>query len=623
MHMNKSRLVLGVGFLIIAVCFSYAQITHGQSAATSTPFIACTSNTQCAVGSNNPTSNDIDTTVCYYPGTTASFCGTPAPAGETAPACAFPTTGVNQAGNAAIQIACQEKFGSQYAACQANNKGLDCAYTLNGASAQSLAFNCGMPGAGMGGPGYCLPGDSPAGCIATMTEAQLAAAVGASCSSLTPSTSTGSTSGTTSTGTTSTGTTSSATNPITGIQGFNPATGAYTNGTAVEGTYIILYGTFSPTGNTVSIDAQLVTPSYQSSNQINVPITGIVPGSHFVGVTTQLGTNVTPEIGSVNFTVTATAGATASTTQAETSFTGGLNAELAILTQELDTLRNTPPPSGVAETQTYGNATTTAANISFPVTILVTVSALHVRPSPNTSSPLSGSGTLHAGDTFTATNEVVGQSVDGNDLWWVSSLGNYVWSGGTDVEGSAATSTTVSTPGVSFAPVLTSADGYNPNLNEQPVTDVFHSGDTVLVLNGAFASSGNTVNINGQAIPSTDITHEEIAQINVSMGSIINTTTPLPFNVSVTDANGTSSVINITIGGGGGSAPGNASLQASCFCSGGEASCTGWNGGSVAVPSGFSCGSNNDEDPLGGGAGSGLGCFSDGAGGEICTANSN
>jgi hypothetical protein len=74
-----------------------------------------------------------------------------------------------------------------------------------------------------------------------------------------------------------------------------------------------------------------------------------------------------------------------------------------------------------------------STTITFPATILVTVPSLNVRSAPNTSASLAGSQTLSSGDIFTATNEVVGESVDGSDLWWVSSEGNYVWSGGTEV----------------------------------------------------------------------------------------------------------------------------------------------------------------------------------------------
>jgi hypothetical protein len=102
---------------------------------------------------------------------------------------------------------------------------------------------------------------------------------------------------------------------------------------------------------------------------------------------------------------------------------------------------NTSSGSGSsAVTSTSGSANPPPSNISFPATISVTASSLNVRSQPDTAAPLSGSQTLSSGDTFTATSQVTGESIDGNDIWYVSSLGNYVWSGGTEVATSAANS---------------------------------------------------------------------------------------------------------------------------------------------------------------------------------------
>ena len=73
------------------------------------------------------------------------------------------------------------------------------------------------------------------------------------------------------------------------------------------------------------------------------------------------------------------------------------------------------------------------------MTVSVTVPSLNVRSAPSTTAPLAGSQTLSTGDQFTATSEVTGESVSGNDQWWVSSAGNYVWSGGTNVASGAGT----------------------------------------------------------------------------------------------------------------------------------------------------------------------------------------
>ena len=79
-----------------------------------------------------------------------------------------------------------------------------------------------------------------------------------------------------------------------------------------------------------------------------------------------------------------------------------------------------------------GQASTTPAVTSqFPRTIHVTASTLFVRSAPSSTAPLSGSQQLHAGDTFSAVAVVTGESVSGENRWWQSSFGNYVWVGGT------------------------------------------------------------------------------------------------------------------------------------------------------------------------------------------------
>jgi hypothetical protein len=431
---KRSAWILGLVVVVIGTGFALSTVLISRShAATAAPYIACNSDADCALGTNNPTSNDIDTTVCYYPGTTASFCGTPASADETAPACAFPANGVNEAGNAAIEVACQALFGSTYEKCAANNKGLDCAYTLNGASAQSLAFNCGMPGAGMGGPGYCLPGDSPAGCIATMTEAQLAAAVGASCSLLSTST--------------------------------------------------------------------------------------------VAAVTQQQET-----------------GGSTQSLSPQTSFSTSLDAALTSINQELSEI-NAPGIAGnIGTTNQYSST-------SFPVTVLITAPVLNVRSAPNTTASLAGSQTLVQGDTFTATNEVVGQSVSEDfvtsDLWWVSSLGNYVWSGGTTVAGSGNSvgsngQSSLSPQVTGSNPSISSVQGYNPTTNVyESNAGVVNAGDTYIILYGTFDVSGNTVSINGQALSASDIAYQNSTQINAIIGSGY---AGAPFTVSVSNAQGISEV---------------------------------------------------------------------------------
>src|SRR3989344_3324553 len=72
-------------------------------------------------------------------------------------------------------------------------------------------------------------------------------------------------------------TTAASTLSITLLQGYNQNTGAYSSTQAVIGQYLILYGTFASSGNTIRIYDQFpkttyvdYTPTFQSTSQINV-----------------------------------------------------------------------------------------------------------------------------------------------------------------------------------------------------------------------------------------------------------------------------------------------------------------------------------------------------------------
>lgn len=91
-------------------------------------------------------------------------------------------------------------------------------------------------------------------------------------------------------------------------------------------------------------------------------------------------------------------------------------------------------------------------------------------------------------------------------------------------------------------PVLTTVQGYNPTTNTyEKSASIVNAGDTYVILYGTFASSGNTVSINGKALPASDITAQNANQINVLIGASY---AGVPFTVSVTDANGTSAVVS-------------------------------------------------------------------------------
>jgi hypothetical protein len=86
---------------------------------------------------------------------------------------------------------------------------------------------------------------------------------------------------------------------LTGVEGYNPSTNIYTNGTALINTYLVLYGAFGASGNTVISDGSALPASavtYQSPSQINVSLAGldIVPGNgHSISVITPSGSTNT------------------------------------------------------------------------------------------------------------------------------------------------------------------------------------------------------------------------------------------------------------------------------------------------------------------------------------------
>jgi len=88
----------------------------------------------------------------------------------------------------------------------------------------------------------------------------------------------------------------------------------------------------------------------------------------------------------------------------------------------------TPTP---VVTPTTPTVPTTTLPITYPRTVTVNVNTLYVRASPNTSAPLAGSQVLYYGNTFVVIGWVVGENVSGENRWWQSQKGNYVWCGGT------------------------------------------------------------------------------------------------------------------------------------------------------------------------------------------------
>ena len=67
-------------------------------------------------------------------------------------------------------------------------------------------------------------------------------------------------------------------------------------------------------------------------------------------------------------------------------------------------------------------------------TVRVDKAEANVRRQPNTNSELvmqpGGKDCLRKGDVFAAVGTVVGENISGNNIWYKSKKGNYVWSGG-------------------------------------------------------------------------------------------------------------------------------------------------------------------------------------------------
>ena len=87
--------------------------------------------------------------------------------------------------------------------------------------------------------------------------------------------------------------------------------------------------------------------------------------------------------------------------------------------------------SGLPANYPPAKAAAAPATSAFPRTVTVNVNTLNVRSQPTSQSATAGSGQLLRGNTFVVTNFVIGENVSGENRWWVSQFGNYVWVGGT------------------------------------------------------------------------------------------------------------------------------------------------------------------------------------------------
>ena len=123
--------------------------------------------------------------------------------------------------------------------------------------------------------------------------------------------------------------------------------------------------------------------------------------------------------------------------------------------------------------------------------------------------------------------------------------------GGTEVENSAGVALgshlgAQIANGAAGAPAISYTQGYNPSSGlYENIDNTMQGEDTYLVLYGAFAASGNTVYVNGNALAPGSVPFQSATQINVSLGTNYDS---VPFTVSVSDAAGTSASLGVNGG---------------------------------------------------------------------------
>ena len=93
-----------------------------------------------------------------------------------------------------------------------------------------------------------------------------------------------------------------------------------------------------------------------------------------------------------------------------------------VITSQLPAVPPAAPPAAPAAPK---------LNQISPRVVFVNVDVLMVRSGPATSFPLAGTQRLVRGNNFTVVGWVEGENVSGENRWWLSQFGNYVWVGGT------------------------------------------------------------------------------------------------------------------------------------------------------------------------------------------------
>lgn len=299
---------------------------------------------------------------------------------------------------------------------------------------------------------------------------------------------------------------------ISGIQGYDSSTGAYTNNTISSNKYLILYGSFASGSNTVVIGGTTYTPSYQSGAQINVQLGSLGGSTTSIVVSNSSGNSATMTVNVAS------------------------NAQVVVPTP-------TPTPSSPAPSitglQGYSSSEGYSTSIMSGQYLIVYGSFA----STNNSVSVNG-----------VTQSVIYQSASQLNI----QLGNISGGASVVVTNANGTSNTMSIPVVSVATAPTPTPTPSPTPTPNPSAPApsiagmqgYSSGtgystsiisNQYLILYGSFEASGNSVSVNGI---SQTITYESQSQINVHLGSLSSGTA----SVVVSNSAGSSNASTIPIG---------------------------------------------------------------------------
>ena len=281
----------------------------------------------------------------------------------------------------------------------------------------------------------------------------------------------------------------SATNPpaITSVQGYNPSVSAatgislganYTPNVVIAGTYLIISGTFSASGNSVLIDGSPLASSlitFQGPRQIKVLLTGVGIGAHTVSVATSAGTTA-----AVPFTVVASTG---------TNIAGPVVPSLTL-------------NGGVQGTYSVGQAWTLNLTGGEGKTSFSLCNSINAQKSctPWDSTDASGNWT-QSGNFATSTM---------GPAWseWIQFP-----------DGKQSNSVNFTVVAATPANVIKGIQGYNADATPDYTLGTADPG-TYLILYGAFGDSGNIVSIDGTAVASSLVEYQSANQINVLLTGV-------------------------------------------------------------------------------------------------------